>query len=62
MPDPATAQHQAIVALGNTIKRQALVQGYSDTFMVLGVVLLLSVAAILLTKKSKAGASSGGAH
>ena len=60
--DPAAAQHQAIVALGKAVKRQALVMGYSDTFMVLGVVLLLSAGAILLTKKLKAGAVESGAH
>ena len=36
--------------------------GYSDTFMVLGVVLLLSAIAILLTKKAKASVAGGGAH
>jgi MFS transporter, DHA2 family, multidrug resistance protein len=60
--DPSAAQHQAIVALGNIVKRQALVQGYSDTFVVLGVVLLLSAVAVLLTKKAKPGAAAGGAH
>ena len=57
--DPAAAQHQAIVALGKSVKQQALVQGYSDTFLVLGVVLLLATAAVLLTKKSKPGAAAG---
>ena len=62
VPDPTTAQHQAIVALGNTVKRQAFVLAFSDTFMVLGAVLLLSAVAILLTKKPKTGAAAGGAH
>ena len=53
---------KACVALGNTVKRQALVMGFSDTFMVLGVVLLLSAAAILLTRKVTAAAGGGGAH
>jgi MFS transporter, DHA2 family, multidrug resistance protein len=61
MPDAAGARQQAIIALGNSVKRQALVLGYSDTFMVLGFVLVLSAAAILLTKKSKAEAA-GGVH
>ena len=39
--DPAAAHQQAIIALGKVVKRQALVLGFSDTFMVLGVVLLL---------------------
>jgi DHA2 family multidrug resistance protein len=60
--DPAAAHAQAIIALGKTVKRQALVMGFSDTFMVLGVVLLLSAAAILLTRKVKAAAGGGGAH
>jgi DHA2 family multidrug resistance protein len=60
--DPATAKAQAIIALGKTVKGQALVMGFSDTFMVLGVVLLLSAAAILLARKVKAAAGGGGAH
>ena len=60
--DPASAHAQAIVALGKIVKRQALVQGFSDTFMVLGVVLLLSAAAILLTGKARASAAGASAH
>ena len=56
--DPVAANHQAMVALGNTIKRQALVMGFSDTFAVLGVVLTLAAIAILLTRKVQ---SAGGA-
>src|SRR5215471_17421709 len=37
--DPAAAQHQAIVALGNVVKRQALVLGFGDAFAVIGVAL-----------------------
>ncbi|TAI60397.1 EmrB/QacA family drug resistance transporter [Bradyrhizobium sp. Leo170] len=62
MSDPAAARHQAIIALGNTVKRQALVMGYSDTFVVLGFVLVLAGIAILLTGKPKGGAAAGGAH
>jgi MFS transporter, DHA2 family, multidrug resistance protein len=62
MTDPTGARHQAIVALGNIVKRQALVMGFSDTFAVLGVVLLFAGAAILLTGKPKAGAATGGGH
>ncbi|MBV8700140.1 MAG: multidrug efflux MFS transporter [Bradyrhizobium sp.] len=60
--DPAAAHHQAIIALGNIVKRQALVLGYSDTFAVLGVVLILSGIAILLTKKPASAAGGSGAH
>src|SRR6516164_6622723 len=61
--DAAGARQQAIIALGKLVKRQALVLGFSDTFMVLGMVLLPSAAAILLTRKAKApAAGAGGAH
>jgi DHA2 family multidrug resistance protein len=58
VPDPAAAHQQAIIALGNTVKRQALVMGFSDTFAVLAFVLVLAAIAVLLTRRVKA---SGGA-
>src|SRR5580692_9625443 len=61
VPDPAAARQQAIIALGNTVRRQALVMGFSDTFMVLGTVLVLAAFVVLLTRKVK-GASGGVAH
>jgi MFS transporter, DHA2 family, multidrug resistance protein len=60
--DPATAHQQAIIALGNAVKRQALVMGFSDAFAVVGVVLVLSGIAILLTGKPKGGAAAAGGH
>ncbi len=60
VPDPAAAQAQAIVALGKTVKHQALVMGFSDTFALLGIVLVLAAAAVTLTRKVKA--SGAGAH
>jgi DHA2 family multidrug resistance protein len=60
--DPATAHQQAIIALGNTVKRQALVMGFSNAFAVVGVVLVISGIAILLTGKPKGGAAAGGGH
>jgi DHA2 family multidrug resistance protein len=59
--DPAAAKHQAIVAIGNTVKRQALIMGFSDTFAVIGVILAIAAVALLLARKAKAGAG-GGAH
>ena len=44
--DPATAHKQAIVALGKAVKHQALVMGFSDTFAVIGVVLVLAALAV----------------
>jgi DHA2 family multidrug resistance protein len=62
VPDHATAQHQAIIALGNAVRRQALVIGFSDTFAVLTLVLVIAAVAILLTGKPKAAPAGGGAH
>jgi len=60
VPDAAAAQRQAIAALGNTVRHQALVMGFSDTFAVLGVVLVIAAAAVILTRRVKGAA--GGAH
>jgi MFS transporter, DHA2 family, multidrug resistance protein len=62
VPDHATAQHQAIVALGNAVRRQALVIGFSDTFAVLALVLVIAAIAILLTGRPKGAPAGGGAH
>ena len=51
MPDPAAAHQQAIVALGKAVKHQALVMGFSDTFAVIGVVLVLAAIAVALTRR-----------
>ncbi|WP_254073310.1 MDR family MFS transporter [Acidisphaera sp. S103] len=59
-PDPASAMHRAIIAVGDTIQAQATIMGYADCFALLGVVLLLAAAMVALLKK---GAASGaGAH
>jgi MFS transporter, DHA2 family, multidrug resistance protein len=60
--DPATAHSQAIVAIGNIVKRQALVLGFSDAFAVIGVVLALAAIAIVLTGKPKSAAGGAGAR
>jgi DHA2 family multidrug resistance protein len=58
--DPAAAHQQAIIALGKAVKHQALVMGFSDTFAVIGAVLVLSALALLLTRKVRGAAA--GAH
>jgi DHA2 family multidrug resistance protein len=60
VPDPAAARQQAIIALGKAVKHQALVMGFSDTFAVIGVVLVLSAIAVALTRKVRG--SAAGAH
>ncbi|MDR6289831.1 DHA2 family multidrug resistance protein [Inquilinus ginsengisoli] len=58
--DPATAKHQAIVAIGRSVKAQSLVMGFSDTFAVLGVILVASAACVFVMRKG--AASGGGGH
>ncbi|HEX9469203.1 MAG TPA: DHA2 family efflux MFS transporter permease subunit [Bradyrhizobium sp.] len=60
VPDPAAARQQAIIALGKAVKQQALVMGFSDTFAVIGVVLVLAAIAVAFTRKVKG--SAAGAH
>jgi DHA2 family multidrug resistance protein len=60
VPDPAAAHQQAIIALGKAVKQQALVMGFSDTFAVIGVVLVLAAIAVTFTRKVKG--SGAGAH
>jgi DHA2 family multidrug resistance protein len=57
--DPAAAHQQAIVALGNAVKHQALVMGFSDTFAVIALVLAIAAVAVAFTRK--AGAVGGAA-
>jgi MFS transporter, DHA2 family, multidrug resistance protein len=61
LSDPATAKHQAIVAIGKAVKRQALIIGFSDTFAIIGIVLAIAAIALLFARKPKPGAA-GGAH
>jgi MFS transporter, DHA2 family, multidrug resistance protein len=58
--DPAAAMHSAIIAVGNSIRAQATIMGYSDSFALLGAVLLLAAVAVALLRKGSS--SVGGAH
>ncbi len=53
--DAASAQHMAVVALGNIVRRQSLIMAYADTFAVLGVLLLLAAGLLLFTRRGRAG-------
>jgi DHA2 family multidrug resistance protein len=59
-PDPAGAMHRAIIAVGNTIRAQATFMGLSDAFALIGVVLIVAVAAVALMRKG--ATASGAAH
>ncbi len=58
--DPAAAMHSAMIAVGGSIRAQATIMGYSDSFALLGVLLLLAALAVALLRKGSA--SVGGAH
>jgi DHA2 family multidrug resistance protein len=49
--DPSSAAHQAIVAIGDGVRRQAFVMAFSDTFYLLGVALIVAMAAAALLKR-----------
>ncbi|WP_428032106.1 DHA2 family efflux MFS transporter permease subunit [Ancylobacter sp.] len=51
LPNPAEAHHQAEVLLGRLVAQQALIMGFSDTFAVLGAVLLAAALAVALTQR-----------
>ncbi|WP_027667057.1 MDR family MFS transporter [Rhizobium leguminosarum] len=57
--DHAVAAQKAVVALGQVVKRQALILGFADTFAVIGVVLAIAAVALLLTQKPRAGGGAG---
>jgi DHA2 family multidrug resistance protein len=57
--DPVVAQQKAFVTLGEIIRKQAVIMGYSDTFAVLGGLLLLAAALVLATRKGRASGAGG---
>ncbi len=59
-PDPAGAMHRAIIAIGQTIRAQATIMGYGDSFALIGGVLLTAVLAVAMLRKG--AAASGAAH
>jgi DHA2 family multidrug resistance protein len=61
LADPSAAMHQALVAIGRIVRRQAYVMAFSDTFYFLGMALVLALAASLLLKRPH-HLEAGGAH
>lgn len=60
VPDHALALHRAIIAIGLRIRQQATVMAFSDSFFLLGLALLVALAATLLLKnpgRVRAGAA-----
>ncbi len=59
-PDPAAAMHRAIIAIGQTVRAQATIMGYADSFALIGVILLAALFAVVMLRKGSA--ASGAAH
>jgi DHA2 family multidrug resistance protein len=57
----ADASHRAVVAIGAIVQKQAFILAFSDTFYLLGAVLIVALMAALLLKKP-GRIESGGAH
>ena len=55
----AEARHQAVIAVGCTIRAQATIMGYADCFALLGIVLL---AAVLPSRCCARAQAPGGQH
>ncbi len=49
--DAGAAWHDAVVAIGRSVRHQAYIMGYSDTFFLLGIALTVALFASLLFKK-----------
>ncbi|RAI20409.1 hypothetical protein SAMN06265338_11722 [Rhodoblastus acidophilus] len=59
----SAAQAKAIIAIGASVKRQALIMAFSDAFALIGVILLIAAVALLFASKMKpAAGGSGGGH
>jgi MFS transporter, DHA2 family, multidrug resistance protein len=58
--DPATAWHDAVVAIGRTVREQAYFLAYGDTFFLMGATLLLALIATVLMRQTTGGGA--GAH
>ncbi len=56
--DPALANHEAIVHIGQVVRRQSLIMGFGDAFAVVGVLLAAAAVAILAAAKARSGADS----
>jgi DHA2 family multidrug resistance protein len=58
--DPATAWHEAVVAIGRAVRAQATLLAFSDAFYLMGAAILLALLAAALMKKTSG--SGAGAH
>jgi DHA2 family multidrug resistance protein len=60
--DPVLARREAIMAIGQSVRHQAFILGYSDTFFVQGAILALALIVITCLKKAAGAGAAGGLH
>ena len=58
----AQAKHEAVIAIGHAVRKQATIMGYSDAFVVLGGALVIALLLAMLLKKHGGPVSADGAH
>jgi DHA2 family multidrug resistance protein len=59
--DRLEAMRQAVAYLGNVVRRQSLILGFSDTFAVIGLLLAIAAVAVLFARKAQS-AGEAAAH
>jgi DHA2 family multidrug resistance protein len=59
--DRAAAMHQAVIAIGGTVRKQAYIMAFSDAFYLLGAALVVALLATLLLRKP-GHVEAGGGH
>ena len=62
LADPATAHHQAIIAIAETIRAQAYYFAYGDAFGLLGFGMIVATVATFFLRKLPVAAGAPGAH
>lgn len=61
LSDKQAARHEAIIAIGRSIRAQAYLMAYGDAFALLGTALVIAIIASLFLARAKV-AGAGGAH
>jgi DHA2 family multidrug resistance protein len=57
--DPAAAQHQAVIAIGNAVRKQALIMAFGDTFGFLGVLVIAAAIIVLMARRGASTSVAG---
>ncbi len=60
--DPASAADKALRVVDNLVRRESYVMAYNDGFLIVGLVLIGSIAAVWLADKVKSPGGASGAH